>query len=82
VTLLAHYRSSVTLAADCASDDSKGQAATVTDDDAPSLENSSLVDEASKVATVDSKPTSPSHVPSDVRICTSVAHTRSRRAVP
>jgi hypothetical protein len=77
VTLLAHYRSSVTLAADCASDDSKGQAATVTDDDPP-LENSSLVDVASKVATVDSKPTSPSHV----RICTSVAHTRSRRAVP
>lgn len=78
MTLLAHYRSTVTLAIDCASDDSKGQAATVTDDDAPSLENSSLVDEASKVATVDSKPTSPSHV----RICTSVAHTRSRRAVP
>jgi hypothetical protein len=77
VTLLAHYRSSVTLAADCASDDSKGQADTVTDDDPP-LENSSLVDVASKVATVDSKPTSPSHV----RICTSVAHTRSRRAVP
>lgn len=65
VTLLAHYRSTGTLAADCASDDSKGQAATVTDDDPP-LENSSLVDEASKVATVASKPTSPSHVPSEV----------------